>query len=102
MSQQTTDFNDFTIEKNQYRLTVYRTSKAVLMDLYFRDHRETAIRFLNETFEIIQNNKELTSTMESNIRKAVETFKSYRNEYTWLSSHEILKALRENYEQSGL
>lgn len=100
MKQQTENFNDFIVEKAQYKVVIYRARHAAVMDIYFRGHRETAIRFLNETFEIIQNNKELTQTMDGNIRTSLEVLRYNFPKYDWVDDLTIIKALKEDYERS--
>ena len=97
MKQQTENFKDFTVEKAQYKTVIYKARHAAVMDIYFRGHRETAIRFLEETFEIIQNNKEVTQTMTGNIKKALEVLRFNFPKYDWIDDNLILNALKEDY-----
>ena len=98
--QQTKDFNDFIVEKAQYKVVIYKARHAAVMDIYFRGHRETAIRFLNQTFEIIQNNKELTQTMTGNIKKAFEVLRFNFPKYDWIDDNLVLNALKEDYDET--
>ena len=100
MKQQADNFNDFIVEKAQYKVVIYKARHAAVMDIYFRGHRETAIKFLNETFEIIQNNKELTQTMTGNIKKALEVLRFNFPKYDWIDDNLILNALKEDYDET--
>ena len=95
--QQVKNFRDFTIEKAQYKVVVYKARHAAVMDIYFRNHRETALRFLENTFEIIQNNKSVTSVMAGNINKTLDFLKDNFPKYNWIDNTIILNALIEDY-----
>lgn len=98
MNQQNDNFNDFVIERNQYKVVIFEARNFPVMDLYFRDNRTTTIRFENG-INIIQNNKELTFTMDSIIKKALDFLKeSYpENEIDILN---VRKELRDNYDET--
>ena len=102
MMQQQDNFNDFVIERNQYKVVVYKARHAPVMDLYFRDKRTTALRFTNRTVVIIQNNKELTFTMDSIIKRSLDFLKTNFPVYEWIDNLNVRKELRDNYDEARL
>ena len=100
--QQTKDFRDFTIERNQYKIVVYEARNAPVMDLYFRNKRTTALRFTNGTVVIIQNSKELTFTMDRIIKRSLDFLKTNFPVYEWIDNLNVRKELRDNYDEERL
>ena len=97
--QQTKDFNDFIFERKQYKVIVYKARSVPVMDLYFRGKRTTALRFTNGTVVILQNDKELTFTMDSIIKKSIAFLKTNFN-FDWIDNLNVRKELRENYDEA--
>ena len=100
MTQQTTDFKDFTIERSQYKCELYKAKHTPVMDMYFRDVRTLTIVFNDGGIDILQNDKELTFTMDAIIKKSLDFLKE--NFFKDIDNLSVRKAIRENYEQSGL
>ena len=98
--QQNNNFNDFIVERHSFRVVFYKARQAAIMDVYFKDHREIAVRFLENTFEIIQNNKEMTQRMKENILTGFEILKYNFPQYEWIDDLIIIKALKEDYDET--
>lgn len=100
MKQQTKDFKDFTISRGQYKCECYKAKHTPTMDLYFREHRTTTIVFNKDDIEIIQNEKELTFTMDAIIKKSLDFLKTNFPKYEYIDNLNVRKELRDNYDET--